>query len=203
MSRLSNAKAFGGIGAILLLIGAFIPSIGFVVSIAGLVLIFVAVKYLADETKDQAIFKNYMYSFIFSVVAIVAAFAIIAATIGATLGFSEIWDWETEDPDEEEIWGFAATVCLGVGGALIVGWILMIIGTLYLRKSYNSIAKHTNVDLFRTTGTLYFIGAITLIILIGALILLIARILEIISFFSLPDQLPEAPTEAVEDVTES
>lgn len=201
MSKLSNAKVFGGIGAILMLVGGFIPYAGFVLPIVGLVLVFVAVKYLADETKDGAIFKNYMYYFLLSVVAIIAVFAILAATIGAAFGFSEIWDWETEEPEEEEIWGVAATICWGVGGALIVGWILMIIGTLYLRKSYNSIAKHTKVDLFRTTGTVYFIGAITLIIVIGGIILLVAKILEIISFFSLPDKLPTpaetaAPTES-------
>ena len=75
---------------------------------------------------------------------------------------------------------------------LIVGWILMIFATIYLRKSYNSIAKHTNVDLFKTTGTVYFIGAITLIVVIGAFILLIGKILEIVAFFSLPEEIPSA-----------
>ena len=61
---------------------------------------------------------------------------------------------------------------------------------MYLRKSYNSIAKHTKVHLFRTTGLIYFIGAITLIIAIGIIIILVAKILEIVAYFSLPEKLP-------------
>ena len=79
-----------------------------------------------------------------------------------------------------------------------MGWVLMIIATMYLRKSYYRIAKHTKVHLFHTTGTVYFIGAITLIIGIGALILLVARILEMIAYFSLPDNLPAMPAETGE-----
>ena len=71
-----------------------------------------------------------------------------------------------------------------------IAWILSIIGAIYLRKSYRAIAKHTGVHIFETTGTVYFIGAITTIILIGFLILFIGRIMEIIAYFSLPDKLP-------------
>lgn len=77
---------------------------------------------------------------------------------------------------------------------LIVGWIVMIVATLYLRKSYDRIAEYTKVDMFKTTGLLYFIGAITLIVLIGFLILFIAKILEIVAFFTLPDTLPAQTT---------
>jgi uncharacterized membrane protein len=82
-----------------------------------------------------------------------------------------------------------------VGGcfiSLIVAWILLILGTLYLRKSYNSIAEHTKVDLFKTTGLVYFIGALTLIVVIGVFIIIIAKILEIVSYFSLPENLPSS-----------
>ena len=204
MSKLlNNAKVFGGIGAILSLIGGFVPYIGFVLSIAGLVLVFVAVKYIANETKDGAIFTNYLYSFILWIVTIIAVVAILGATIGAAIFSSEVWNWEEDEPDEDEILGFGATICMGFVGALIVGWILAIFASLYLRKSYNSIAKHTQVDLFRTTGTLNFIGAITLIIVIGAIILLIARIVEALAYFSLPDDLPITPTETIESKTEA
>ena len=58
MGKLRDAKILGGIGAILLLL-SFIPF----VSIIGIVLMFIAVKYISDETKDKDIFKNYLYSF--------------------------------------------------------------------------------------------------------------------------------------------
>ena len=61
---------------------------------------------------------------------------------------------------------------------------------MYLRKSYNRIAEHTQVSTFKTTSTVYFIGAITTIILIGFLIIFIAKIIEIVAFFSIPETLP-------------
>ena len=52
MNNLSNAKTFGGIGALLLLIGGFIPYAGPLISIVGLVLVFIAVKSISDITKE-------------------------------------------------------------------------------------------------------------------------------------------------------
>ena len=79
MGKLRDAKIFGGIGAILLLFP--------VVSIVGIVLLFVAVKYIADETKDHDIFKNYLYSFILNIIAIIAFISVLVLSF-ITLGFS-------------------------------------------------------------------------------------------------------------------
>jgi len=189
MSKMSNAKVFGGIGAILSLIGGAIPGIGFVMPIVGLVLLFVAVKYISEETRDDSIFRNYLFYFVCILIAIIAAAAIVFVTIGGLSFFTLIS--EEDFSGEEPSLGFLGALIGGIFIALVIAWVLLIIGTMYLRRSYNHIADHTKVDLFRTTGTVYFIGAITLVILIGALILLIAKILEIIAFFSLPDTLPK------------
>ncbi|MEA2054351.1 MAG: DUF996 domain-containing protein [Candidatus Thermoplasmatota archaeon] len=190
MGKLSNAKVFGGIGAILMLVGGFIPFAQMILPIIGLVLLFVAVKYIADETKDGIIFRNYLLYFVCTIIAFIALIAGLIITIGGIGIMSEL---KGELSDMDAILSFLG----GIMASFIVFWILLIIGTVYLRKSYNNIAKHTKVSLFRTTGTVYFIGAITLIIFIGALILLIAKILEIVAFFSLPDNLP-APKETIE-----
>ncbi len=196
MDDLSSAKTYGGIGAILLLL-TFIPFIGFILGIVGLILVFLAVKQIADITKDNELFTNYLYSFILTIIAAVAAILIILVSIGLAGGFAWLTSLGTSgytDPG-----AFLATFGTFIGGiilALIVGWVLIIFSAIYLRKSYNKIAKHTHVEMFRTTGLVYFIGAITTIILIGFLILLIARILEIVAYFSLPDTLPgEKPDE--------
>jgi len=47
--------------------------------------------------------------------------------------------------------------------------------------------------MFSTVGTLYLIGAALLIIMIGGLILIVAKVLEMIAFFSLPEKLPTKP----------
>ena len=190
MTDLGNAKTFGGIGAILLLIGGFIPFAGPIISIVGLVLVFIAVKQISEITKDKDIFQNYLYHFIFSIISIVAILAIMIIAFGASGGFSWITSIEGfEFTDFDTFWNSFGTIISGAIIALVVGWIVFILAAIYLKKSYNSIAEKTNVSLFRTTGTVYFIGAITTIILIGFVILFIARIIEIIAYFSLPEKL--------------
>ena len=48
MRNLSEAKVYGGIGAILMLVGIFIPYGGPIISIIGLVFIFIAVKAISE-----------------------------------------------------------------------------------------------------------------------------------------------------------
>ena len=190
MSDLGNAKIFGGVGALLTLIGTFIPYAGPIISIVGLIFVFIAVKSISDLTKDHDIFSNYLYSFIMSIISIVAVFVIIFIGFGMVGGFS--WITSLQDiniTDFSTFWDSFGGIIGYTLLALFVGWILAIIAAIFLRRSYNSIAKHTKVKLFRTTGTLYFWGAITTIIVIGFLILFIASIIEIIAYFSLPDNI--------------
>jgi len=193
MSKLGQAKVLGGIGALLSLL-ILVPSIGFVIGLVGLVLVFVAVKYIAEETKDHAIFQNYLMNFIFDIIAIGAVIGIMIMAFGVAGGMSWVTAMQQQDiTDFNTFWASFSTLFVGCILALVVAWVMLLIGALYLRKSYNSIAEHTKVDLFKTTGLVNFIGAATLIIVIGIFIILIARILEIVSYFSLPENLPAAP----------
>ena len=191
MTELNNAKVFGGIGAILMLIGWFVPFAGIIVNIVGLVLVFIAVKSISQVTKDEDIFRNYLMHFILVIISFVAIFVIMLIAFGAAGGFSWITSLETAQiTDIESFWAHFGSIIGGCIVALILAWILSILAAIYLRRSYNKIAEHTKVDLFKTTGFVYFIGAITTIIVIGIFILFIARIIEIIAYFSLPDELP-------------
>lgn len=193
MSKLRDAKIFGGIGAILLLFP--------VVSIVGVVLLFVAVKYIADETKDHDIFKNYLYSFIFKIIAIIGFIAVLVfsfITLGLSFNYFDIQQFSDINYFQDFISNSFAPFLggiIGCGIAILVGYILLILGALYLRKSFDSIAERTRVDLFKTTGLVYLIGAVTTIFLIGFFIFIIATILEIASFFSLPDSLSKTKIE--------
>jgi uncharacterized membrane protein len=193
MAKLGQAKILGGIGALLSLL-VFVPSIGFIIGLVGLILVFIAVKYISEETKDHAIFHNYLMNFIFDIIAIGAVIGIMIASFGVAGGMSWVNTLQGQNfTDFNSFWASFGTIFLGCALALVVAWVMLIIGALYLRKSYNSIAEHTKVDLFKTTGLVNFIGAATLIIIIGAFIIIIARILEIVSYFSLPENLPQAP----------
>lgn len=186
MSKIRDAKLIGGIGAILMLVAGYIP-LG---AIIGLILIFLAIKYISEETKDETIFNNYLMYFIFCIMAIVAATIIIFYAIG---GFTFITMIQSvEFTDFNSVWAFFEPMLTGIVIGLVIGWILLVVSAIYLRKSYESIAKYTKVNLFKTTATLYLIGALSLIVLIGILFLFIAQILLIIAFFKLPDELPKS-----------
>ncbi len=188
MTKVHDAKLIGGIGALLMLLGgAVIPGIG---AIIGLVLLFVAVKYIAEDTKNESIFDNYLMHFICTIIAVVSIFIIFFASIGSFTFFTAMQKINFQDP--QQVWNFFSPYIVWWGIGLIIGWIFFVISAFYLKKSYNSIAEHTKQNLFKTTGTIYFIGAITLIVIVGVLIILIAKIIEIVAYFSLPDQIPNA-----------
>jgi uncharacterized membrane protein len=196
MKSLSEAKMLGGIGSILLLVGAPIPQIGFVVSIVGLILQFIAIKNISEIVQDQSIFSNFLINFIFGILAIGSVLIVLIATIGSVGGISFFTALEGMNPTQPaEIFSYIQPLLSGCILALVVMWIVLLIGAIYLRKSYNSIAEQTNVETFKTTGTLYLVGTASIIFIVGFLIIFIARIFEIISFFSIPDNPPKIEDE--------
>jgi hypothetical protein len=48
-------------------------------------------------------------------------------------------------------------------------------------------AARLNINSFKTAGTLYFVGALLTVILVGFIILFIAYIFQIIAFFSIQE----------------
>ena len=184
LMKLSQARVYGGVGAILSLVGGVVPYAGGVVALVGIILVLVAVKYISEEAKDKSIFNNYLIAFILAIVSVIVAIVALFAFIGASVLFH---------PSEVRELPHLLSVKLifSLIAALLIFWILYLISAIFVKNSYYSIAHHTGVDLFHTTGLLYLIGAATLIIFIGAIIIFIAKILEIIAFFSLPEELPK------------
>jgi uncharacterized membrane protein len=192
MGELSNVKTIGILGALLTLIGGFIPFIGPFLSLAGFVLVLIAVKSISELVKDKDIFRNYLIDFILSIISIVVILVILFIGFINVGGFSWINSLQQINiQDFATFWDYFGDIVVYAIMALIIGWILWVIGAIYLRRSYNSIAEHTNVSLFRTTGTVYLIGAITTIVLVGFVILFVGKIIEVIAYFSLPDDLPK------------
>lgn len=190
MGSLQTPKILGGIGALLMLIGGFIPFTVGALSLVGFILVFIAVKMIADETKEKAIFDNYLYAFVACIIAIVALVAVgfvVLASVGGIQFFYDLQNMAMSDP--MEIWNTIQPVLFGAIAGLLVFWIIAVIGSLFIRRSFNLIAEKTDVKRFATTGLLFFIGMITTIIIVGFIILIIAMILEIVAFFSLPDKI--------------
>ncbi|MCK4365242.1 MAG: DUF996 domain-containing protein [Thermoplasmatales archaeon] len=187
MGNIGNAKVLGGIGAILALIGGFVTPF---LSIVGFILVLIAVKYIADAVNDGKIFSNYLISFLLNIISVVVLFVVIFLALGGFSFFAAISSGGVTDPTAF-INNLGAMLMLCIAG-FIIFYIINVISALYLKKSFDSIAAHTRVDMFKTTGMVYFIGAILVIIVFGYFIIFIAEILMIIAFFSLPDNLQQA-----------
>ena len=177
MTTLEQARTFGGIGSILMIL-TIVPFAGPILGIIGFVLVLIAVKYISDIVGDPSIFKNYLIAVILSIVGVAvisfAGFAAYLALIPSMAGGPE---------------RLLNIFSLSVIGVLVAVWILLIISAIFIRRSFNSIASALNVKMFSTAALLYLIGAIlTIAFGIGGIISFIAIILQIIAFFQIPIQ---------------
>ncbi len=169
LGLLGQAKMLGGIGSILELIPG--------VSIIGYVLTLIAVKYISDSLGDRSIFNNMLFAVITGIVGVAVGVGLLVT--GALFSVLSV----------------GITAIFGVITFLAVIWIALIISALYIRRSYDTIAARLNITTFKTAGTLYFIGAILTIVLVGFVILLVAYIFQILAFFAIEETLqsPQPP----------
>jgi len=186
---LKEAKIYGSVGAILSILGGNISRIGNLISIIGFVLILLAVKEISLAVNREDIFKDYLVAFILHLGAFFVFLIALISVMGITALQGIFWNLARKGLEDlgQIIKG------LLIGG--ILAWILFVLGSYYLKKSYESISIETEVGIFRTTGLLYFVGAILLIVFgIGALLIIIGKILEIVAYLSLPEDIKKEMT---------
>ncbi|MCS7094800.1 MAG: DUF996 domain-containing protein [Thaumarchaeota archaeon] len=182
MTELSEAKTLGGVGAILVLLGV-VPNFGFILSIVGWILILVSVDKISKTVNDRTIFNNVLMAVILAVVGSIIAGVILG--VGVFFAFTGTGAVFPGDPTRllTDVLGFFVV-------GLIAFWLIMIFSARYLRRGYDSINAQLRVSMFSTAGKLYFYGALLTIILVGFILILIAEILQVIAFFSMPESLP-------------
>ena len=174
MGSLREAKLIGGLGALLSLLD-FLPHVGIPFSVLGALLIIVAVKYIADEVRDYTVFRDVLIGVIAKVLGAVVALALVVGTaINAIFRGFKGMD--------------LIALLVSMAAAVIVAWVFLIVGSVYVKKGYDKISRHTGVGLFGTAATLYLIGSLLLILLVGALLVPIAKILELAAYLSLPEE---------------
>jgi uncharacterized membrane protein len=164
MATLSQAKTLGGVGSILI----FIPF----VSLIGYILVIIAVKDIADDLQDKAIFNNIVIAAVTGMVgALAGAFVIVFGAVGGILtgGLSALF---------------------GVITGLLVVWVFLIVSAVFLKRAYDTMGQRLGVHTFDTAATLYLAGAVLTIVFVGFFLLFVAEILQALAFFSIPDQLP-------------
>jgi len=172
MSVESN-KTLGGIGALLVAFGFFVPFL----SIIGIILVFIALKGIADTYGDSSIFQNALYGIIFLIVGAVAGAVVI---LGAFFGIG--WNMGTSATmDFTDIWAFIGTIIIGA----VILFVFYLLSAIFFKKSFDTLATKTGERMFGTAGLLMLVGAILTIVLVGLILLLIAWILVAVAFFSI------------------
>jgi uncharacterized membrane protein len=150
------------IGALLLVIGSFVPFL----SLVGIILLLVGLRDLARHYNDNSIFQNALYAVIFGIIGIVAAGVLLLSLFISGAG---------------AFLGLAA----GIIGALIVAFIFYILMALYFRRTFDSLADKSGQGMFRTAGLLLLVGAVLTIIIVGLILIFVAWILATVAFFSM------------------
>ncbi|MBT0159493.1 DUF996 domain-containing protein [Candidatus Bathyarchaeota archaeon A05DMB-2] len=201
---LETSKNLGGIGSILLFIGAlpWIAPYGWILALVGLILALIGFKGLADYYKEAGIFNNALYAVIAAIVGGVAVIAIVF--VGLVGFFSDLGinlsDWTNAAAFSSIDWtaiGFdvIADFLIYIAVAVVVAFVFLLITAVLLRKSLGLLSSKTGVGLFGTTGLIILIGAVLTIILIGVILIWIALLLMAVAFFSIRPQ-QEQPTMA-------
>ena len=174
----STAKILGGLGYVFILL-LLMPYVGWLLSLAGLVMAVIAINQISKALNTPDIFKNYIIALIVQILGVVIAVIFgfgIFVSVGAFSGFKEE--------------GFIAGLGVGLVIFLLVSYILGIASNFLFYKVFSTLGNRINVSLFKIGGLLLFIGAILVIAFgFGIILYLIAYILIAIGFFSMPSQL--------------
>jgi len=193
MSSISQAKTLGEVGSLLVVL-ALIPGIGWLIGLIGFILVLIAIKYISDSLADGSIFNNMIISVITAIAGFIVGGLFIFATVFSFIGLN----WSVPNlvpivPPSNIPPGDIIRLILAILTGLAVVWACFIVSAIFLRKSYRAISMKLNVGMFSTAATLYLVGAVTTIVVIGFVILIVAEILQIVAFFSM-SELPPPPS---------
>ena len=178
----------GGIGSILAIL-TVVPQVGWVLGIVGFVLVLIAVKYISDAVGDRSIFNNYVIAFVLVIVGLVVGGVTLLVGVFSLFDIpSLIAGGKPPIPTGPTfIFKIIQTVLI----PLVLVWVFVIVSAVFQRRSFNSIASSLNIGLFSTAALLNLVGSALTVVLIGFIIIFIADIIQVIAFFSIPEQAPE------------
>ncbi|MGC8935273.1 MAG: DUF996 domain-containing protein [Thermoproteota archaeon] len=183
MDNLKEARVYGGVGSILSEFGIFLPYAGIIISIMGFVLEVLAIDKISSALNDREIFKNYLISVIVEFAGIVIAVILGIAFLGVSILGSFSMPNMVAPRGFEALFSIIGTLFV----FLLAIWITLIVSAIFLKKSFDSIANKLNISMFSTVALLYLIGAATSVVIVGFLVMLVAGVLKIVAYFSIPE----------------
>ncbi len=184
-----SERNLGLIGSILAIVSGFfgvVPYVGMfgsALSLVAFILILLALKGIGDKVGDDRPFRYYLYG-------VIVAFAgIILAVILVVLGlvFMPSRHMSYEITHIEAAAGFAVFGVVFLMALIIIG--IAVLTAYFQKQAWEAMYEITGVREFHETAKWLWWGALTLIVVVGAILLLIAAIYQIIAFSNLPEVL--------------
>lgn len=201
MPLLSSARSIGVIGSILTIL-LIVPGTGTFLAVVGWVLIIVAVYQISRIASAPQMFTNVVVAAVLAVAGLAVAAVVL---VGAVLRFvtlnglgslSRLNATSFSGGGSPHPVGIVGLVFALIGGLALL-WVFFIASAFFLRRGYEEMAKRFNVRMFGTAALVYLIGAVLTIVVVGLVLIFVAEILQVVAFYSLPDQVPgqeERPT---------
>ncbi|MDD3877535.1 MAG: DUF996 domain-containing protein [Bacteroidales bacterium] len=186
-TEISDIKLIGGLAALFSL-GNIIPYIGFLLSIASMVMFLIAFYKIADILRKRVVFNNilmaYLIGIAFGLGIIVYFFYLFYDFFNS---YNQLGIEFFEDIDTLEIFVRSFLSDFLIMLALMYG--MVILNAFLWKMSLDKTAHFFNEKLFKTAGLLYIIGAFTLVLCgIGILVTMAGHIVLAIAFFSLKSE---------------
>lgn len=181
--NLSTPKTLAGLGSLFAVL-SIIPYLGWLLAIAGWILLLVAFHQYSKALSENEIFKRFLIGFMLSIFGFFIAiyFGVFGAITTAFMGG-----------------GHEGAVAAGIGIgsllAILVSYALTVASFYLYKQSFSLIASGLDHNLIKTAGTVLFAGAILTIIVIGILVIFGGWILSAIAFFTAPTELKQQPQE--------
>ena len=176
MSLESN-KSLGGVGAIFLAI----PFLNLI----GIILLLLAMKGMSEHYKEDNIFKNALYGFLFGIIGVIALIAVV---------FMFIFGYASTTIFVSAFTGFGLFVV-----AYLVQYVFSLISAIFYKKSLNTLSEKSGEQMFNTAGLVLLLGAA--IPVVGELLELIAWILAAVGFFNIKSSNQQPQATAAKDST--
>jgi len=165
---LAKAGLLGGLGIIGMFL-SWIPLIGIILDIAGIVLLLIAVKKISDLDRSKKIFWYFLDGYILAPILFTIFGGILAAIILPHLNIH-------------------SETTLIILADLFIAAPAGIAMAIFLKKALIGMYEVTNEKLFLTSANTIYWGGLLLFLVIGSIILFIGWIILAIAFFSLRKQ---------------
>lgn len=149
-----------------------------IVGFIGSIMFLLGMRQLARYYNDPSIYRYTLYGFIAYLAGVASAYIFQTVFYGSP--FSNFTAGSSSLAFNSFIESLIPLIVIS-GSSFIIA----IITAIFYHRSFNLLANKTGINNFRTAGTLYLIGTVLTIILIGALIVWIAWIFSVIGFSAL------------------